>query len=144
MLRDMSVTQNKMKHGETLYDEAHESCQIMNLETSKGQLCSQEVQNLHHGKYELRKRFYCMPLPIVQPFNPNEDQLSFLIIKAYPICHEWYHYHNIIVASCGHTYHCFCFFSHFQGSTKCVLEFFHSRVLHPDWWVNMGISPLTT
>lgn len=85
-----------------------------------------------------------MPLSIVQPLNPNEDQRSFLIIKAYPICHEWYHYHNIIVASCGHTYHCFCLFNHLEGSTKYVMEFCHSRVLHHDWWVSMGISPLTT
>lgn len=37
----------------------------------------------------------------------------------------------------------FCLFNHLQGSTKYVVEFCHSHVLHHEWWVNMGISPLT-
>ncbi len=72
----------------------------------------------------LRFQVCIFPLPIVHPSEQVEDQRSF-IIKACPLCHEWFHANDIVVASCGYTYHPFFFFFHLYNSTCCVVEFFH-------------------
>lgn len=81
------------------------------------------------------------PLPIIHPCR-QKDSRNVILIKACPICQEWFTTNDIIVASCGHTYHPFCLYTHFQSSDSCAVEFCHEPFLHPDWWLSMGINPL--
>ncbi len=70
-----------------------------------------------------------------------EHDRSVILIKACPIFFEWFTTNDIVVASCGHTYHLFCLFTHLQTLVIYVVEFF-LEVFHPDWSWSMGISPL--
>jgi hypothetical protein len=70
-----------------------------------------------------------------------EHDRSVILIKACPICFEWFTTNDIVVASYGHTYHPFCLFTHLQTLVIYVVEFF-LEVLHPDWSWSMGINPL--
>jgi len=51
-------------------------------------------------------------LPIMHSNEQFEDQKSFILMKACPLCQDWFLTNDIIVASCGHIYHSFCLCSH--------------------------------
>jgi len=48
---------------------------------------------------------------IVHLCNHEEHDISVILIKACPICFEWFTTNDIVVTSCGHTYHPFCLFT---------------------------------
>ena len=78
----------------------------------------------------------------MQSSKQDDSTHGFITIKACSICEEWFPNTNIVVASCGLTYHPFCLFSHLQKSTRCAIEFYSSPVLYPNWWLSMGLGPL--
>jgi len=65
------------------------------------------------------------------------------LIKACPICFEWFIANDIVFAFCGHTYHPFFLFTHLQTLVTCVVKFCPDPVVHLNWWQSMGISLLS-
>jgi hypothetical protein len=100
----------------------------------------ESIQN-HLEHINLRFGVCTFPLPIVHLNKQAKDSRSLILVKAFPLCQEWFHANDIIVASCGHTYHPFCLFSYIKNSTCCAVEFCHEP-MHLNWWVNMGLGPL--
>jgi len=50
------------------------------------------------------------PPPIMHLAKPPDDGLNnFVIIKSCGCCHGWFHCDDIVVMSCKHTFHPFCF-----------------------------------
>jgi hypothetical protein len=62
-------------------------------------------------------RFAHSHYPFYTLMNNLKTKKNFILVKACPLCQDWFHANDIIVASCGHTYHLFCLFSHLQNSS---------------------------
>jgi hypothetical protein len=52
---------------------------------------------------------------------------------------QWYHYGDIVITFCMHTYHLTCLKEHLKTNNKCKVC--HQR-LHPDWWSSWGFKDL--
>jgi hypothetical protein len=55
------------------------------------------------------------PLPIENPFEPLERDSQLVLVTNCPIYGFYYARKNIVVASCGCTYHLFCMVIHLKS-----------------------------
>ncbi len=67
---------------------------------------------------------------------------STIFVNECPICAQWFPSNDIIVASCGHTYHVSCIayyvgFHQYYKVSNCKEEF------HPIWLQFVGVRPLS-
>jgi hypothetical protein len=71
------------------------------------------------------------PKPIQHLDMPLCDAPNMIIIKTCGLCGQWYHYFDIVVTSCLHTYHPTCLNKHLKTNNKCKVC---NQRLHPNWW----------
>jgi hypothetical protein len=147
--KSVVALEQKARLGKYLYQTICKDCEILEVDISKAlqtldhvelviKQVQQQLEHMHLG-FGLSTFL----VPIVHLCKHDDHDRSVILIKACPICFEWFTTSDIVVASCGHTYNHFCLFTHLQTSVTCVVEFFLDIVLHPDWWRSMGIRPLS-
>jgi hypothetical protein len=59
------------------------------------------------------------PQPL--PSHPESPKESISILNPCPVCNLWYECHEHLAASCGHTYHPWCFTEHARNSLACLV-----------------------
>ena len=59
------------------------------------------------------------PQPL--PSHPDSPKETISILNPCPVCNLWYECHDHLAASCGHTYHPWCFTEHARNSLKCLV-----------------------
>jgi hypothetical protein len=68
------------------------------------------------------------PKPILHP-SVNFDRLGYIQIKPSGICDQGFHYNDIIVTFCRHTFHHFCLSKILRDGNSCSIC---EQVLHLD------------
>ncbi len=125
------ITEDKCKRaiqGEALFKEAKEEFEIIGLEL---QIFTQEVRELVkeeetiHSQIDAMKKGGGMsfqPSPIIHPTRlPNDGTRNYFIVKTCGYRHGWFHYTDIAIFSCKHSFHSFCLGTMFQNSNKCYV-----------------------
>ena len=78
------------------------------------------------------------PQPL--PSHPESPKETIAILNPCPVCNLWYECHEHLAASCGHTYHPWCFTEHARNSLACLVpdcgEYFDKKCL-----IAWGIRP---
>ena len=74
----------------------------------------QQIQRMEKGGGAI---LYPQPLSS-QPDSPKE---TISILNPCPVCNLWYECHDHLAASCGHTYHPWCFTEHARNSQACLV-----------------------
>ena len=59
------------------------------------------------------------PQPL--PSHPDSPKESIAILNPCLVCNLWYECHEHLAASCGHTYHPWCFTEHARNSLACLV-----------------------
>ena len=59
------------------------------------------------------------PQPL--PSHPDSPKETISILNPCPVCNLWYECHEHLAASCGHTYHPWCFTEHARNSLACLV-----------------------
>ena len=59
------------------------------------------------------------PQPLSSHPDSPKDTIS--ILNPCPVCNLWYECHEHLAASCGHTYHPWCFTEHARNSLACLV-----------------------
>jgi hypothetical protein len=59
------------------------------------------------------------PQPL--PSHPDSPKETISILNPCPVCNLWYECHDHLAASCGHTYHPWCFTEHARNSLACLV-----------------------
>jgi hypothetical protein len=67
----------------------------------------------------------------------NNKFETYILVKPYGFCNRGYHCHDIVVASCKHTFHPFCLGELLRVNNKC---FVCAQVFHLDWWHSWGFQ----
>ncbi len=78
------------------------------------------------------------PKLILHLDRPLSDATCMFIIKACGLCGQWYHYGDIVLTSCMHTFHPTCLCEHLKTNNKCKVC---NQRLHLDWWTSWGFRP---
>jgi hypothetical protein len=76
----------------------------------------------------------CDPVTPMYVLTSTTTVISQATVTSCPICCNGYHCNNWVAASCGHTYHPVCLFTHLtsvKSNLKCIACM---EPLHPDWW----------
>jgi hypothetical protein len=77
------------------------------------------------------------PLPIVHLDKPTHDGgKNVIVIKPCGYCNQNYHCVDIVITSCKHTFHPFCFEAMLQNYNKCGIC---KQKIHLDCWSSWGI-----
>ncbi len=146
--KSVVALEQRARLGKSLYQTTCKDYEVLEADISKAlqtvdhvELIIKQVQQLEH--MHLGFGLSTFLVPIVHPCKHEKHDRNVILIKTCPICFEWFIANNIVVASCGHTYHPFCLFTHLQTSITCVVKFCLDPILHPNWWQSMGISPLS-
>ena len=53
--------------------------------------------------------------------HPESPKETISILNPCPVCNLWYECHEHLAASCGHTYHPWCFTEHARNSLACLV-----------------------
>ena len=53
--------------------------------------------------------------------HPDSPKETISILNPCPVCNFWYECHEHLAASCGHTYHPWCFTEHAKNSQTCLV-----------------------
>ena len=80
------------------------------------------------------------PTPIQRPKDSDKNTLVY--VENCPLCGEGFHCNDIVVSSCGHTYHPFCMNNHSSKSNRCIAEFCDED-FDPNWCLSFGFAELT-
>lgn len=77
------------------------------------------------------------PKPLLHSCTTTESEnANFnLVVKPCGFCNRSYHYNDIVVTSCEHTYHPFFLAKIILNNNKCLIC---GEILHPDWWTSWG------
>jgi hypothetical protein len=59
------------------------------------------------------------PFPIENPITPLVGNLKLVLVTNCLICGFYYACKNIVVASCGYTYHLFCMAIYMENKSHC-------------------------
>lgn len=59
------------------------------------------------------------PKPIIHPFT-NSDDLTYIATKPYGFCNRAYHWYDVAVTSCKHTFHPFCLGEMLRINNRCT------------------------
>ncbi len=73
---------------------------------------------------------FCLK-PILHLARPPCDGPTMIVIKSHGLCGQWYHYWNIIMTSCLHTYHPTCLGEHLNMDNICKV---YNQKLPLDLW----------
>ena len=80
------------------------------------------------------------PTPIQRPKDSDKNTLVY--VENCPLCGEGFHCNDIVVSSCGHTYHPFCMSSHSSKFNRYIAEFCDED-FDPNWRLSFGFAELT-
>ena len=80
------------------------------------------------------------PTPIQRPKEFEKNNLVY--VEDCPLCGESFHCNDIVVSSCGHTYHPFCMSSHSLKSNKYIADFCNEH-FDPSWRLSFGFAETT-
>jgi hypothetical protein len=80
------------------------------------------------------------PLPLKNPKSMFVGSSCAIIIKACPICSSFYVCNNIMVLSCGYTYHQFCVGLHFESKATHYVNRTCGKPIFNDWIVSYGFQ----
>ena len=143
--RNISKTQVKLQETEVEYQKCKEStaaCEERYASLAKSQVYTESYlilieQYLIRLKGDLVDSF--SPTPIERPKDCKKHSLVY--IEDCPLCGQGFHCNDIIVASCGHTYHPFCMNIHSSKSNKCIVEFCNED-FDLKWRLSFGLPEL--
>jgi hypothetical protein len=83
-------------------------------------------------------RMIFKPKPILHyEETTKENGRAFIIVKPYGFCNERFHYIDVVVTSCIHTFHPFFLGAMLKYSNKCYV---YNVRLHLKWWVSWGFQ----
>jgi hypothetical protein len=88
------------------------------------------------GSMEKGRGFSFWPKPILHPFGLVDAETPIILVKPCGFCKTWYNLYDIMVISCKHIYHSFCFGELFKNEKECYV---YGDLFHPDWWTSFGI-----
>ena len=77
------------------------------------------------------------PSPIQRP--QDFEKYPIVYVENCPVCGEGFHCNDVVVSSCGHTYHPFCMTSHSMKSNKCIADFCEEH-FDPIWRLSFGFA----
>ena len=63
----------------------------------------------------------CSLYPQSLPLHPDSPKETISILNPCLVCNLWYECHEHLAASCGHTYHPWCFTEHARNSLACLV-----------------------
>jgi len=75
------------------------------------------------------------PTPIQRPRDFDKNIVVY--VENCPLCGEGFHCNDIVVSSCGQTYHSFCMRCHSSKSNRCIAEFCEED-FDPNWRLSFG------
>ena len=76
---------------------------------------------LEHQIMRMEKGGGAILYPQPLPSHPDSPKESISILNPCPVCNLWYECHEHLAASCGHTYHPWCFTEHARNSLACLV-----------------------
>ncbi len=76
------------------------------------------------------------PLPLKNLKSMFVGSPNAIIVKAYPICSSFYACNNIMVLSCGCTYHQFCVSLHLESKATHCVNPACGKLISNDWIVS--------
>jgi hypothetical protein len=80
------------------------------------------------------------PKPIVHFEEPSKDSgRTFVIMKPCRFCNQGFHYMDVAITFCKHTFHPFCLGVVLKESNKCCVC---NVTFHLDWWTSWGFWEL--
>ncbi len=123
----MKKEHNNIKDGEIELKDVHEKlhsisrdCDVLHL---KGGRTKQWIQSLGHEVQLICKgsRVYAMPLLIENPTTLAPNTIGVFFPNPCPICGLLFYCNNLVLTSCGCTYHPFCIIVYLaRKATKCA------------------------
>ena len=141
--RNVSKTQLKLQETEVEYERCIESsvaCEKQYASLAKSQAFT-ETYLILVGQYLARLKTGLgdsfSPTLIQRPKDLENNSLVY--IENCPLCGEGFHCNDIVVSSCGHTYHPFYMSSHSSKSNRCIAEFCDED-FNPNWRLSFGFT----